>query len=148
MSKTQRFAPDCGMSAFASQTNPLTITSVSCENFPSKASLDRDHVTGGDMGQRISALAALLLIMPARQQAQQPLAPIDWKRVDAALGKSGALQPDGAYKVGLPRSDLHVTSGSVAVKGALALGSWVAVKQGADSGGMVVGGLGLLEGEV
>jgi len=27
------------------------------------------------MHQRISALAALLLIMPARQQAQQPLAP-------------------------------------------------------------------------
>src|SRR5205807_867265 len=70
----------------ASQTNPLTITSVSCENFPSKTSLDRDHVTGGDMGQRISALAAILLIMPARQQAQQPLAPIDWKRVDAGLG--------------------------------------------------------------
>jgi len=52
------------------------------------------------MHQRISALAALLLIMPARQQAQQPLAPIDWKQVDVALGKSGTLQPDGAYKVG------------------------------------------------
>src|SRR6266566_10115272 len=70
-----------------SQTNLLTITSVSCENFPSKTALDRDHLTGGDMGQRISALAALLLIIPARQQAQQPLAPIDWKQVDAGLGK-------------------------------------------------------------
>ena len=59
------------------------------------------------MGQRIWALAALLLIIPARQQAQQPLAPIDWKLVDAGLGKAGALQPDGAYKVGLPRSDLR-----------------------------------------
>src|SRR5438093_5584344 len=133
MSRTQRFAADCGMSGVTSQTNLLTITSVSCENFPSKASLDRDHLTGGDMCQTISALAALLVIMPARQQAQQPLAPIDWKRVDAGLGKSGALQPDGAYKVGMPRSDLHVTIGGVAVKPALALGSWVAFRQVSDT---------------
>src|SRR2546428_11406129 len=122
MRSTQRFAADCGMSGAASQTNLLTITSVSCENFPSKASLDRGHLTGGDMGQRIWALAALLLIMPAREQAQQPFAPIDWKRVDAGLGKSGALQPDGAYKVGLPRSDLHVTTGGVAGEASFALG--------------------------
>src|SRR2546422_4805521 len=38
MSRTQRFAADCGMTV-ASQTNPLTVTSVSCENFPSKAPL-------------------------------------------------------------------------------------------------------------
>src|SRR3989454_8149449 len=148
MSKTQRFAPDCGMSAFASQTNPLTITSVSCEKFRSKTSLDRDHLTGGDMGRRISALAALLLIIPARQQAQQPLAPVDWKPVDAGLGKSGALQPDGAYKVGMPRSDLQVTIGGVAVKPALALGSWVAFKQVSDTEAMLMGDLVLLESEV
>ncbi len=100
------------------------------------------------MGQRISALAALLLIMPARQQAQQPFAPIDWKRVDAGLGKSGALQPEGAYKVGLPRSDLHVTTGGVAVKPALALGSWVAFKQVSDTEAMLMGDLVLLESEV
>ncbi len=100
------------------------------------------------MGRRISALAALLVIMPARQQAQQPLAPIDWKQVDAGLGKSGALQPDGAYKVGMPRSDLHVTTGGVAVKPALALGSWVAFKQVTDSEAMVMGDLVLLESEV
>src|SRR5256886_4102912 len=100
------------------------------------------------MGQRISALAALLLIMPARQQAQQPLAPIDWKQVDAGLGKSGALQPDGAYKVGMPRSDLHVTTAGVAVKPALALGSWVAFKQVSDTEAMAMGDLVLLESEV
>src|SRR5207244_195753 len=131
-----------------SQTNLLTITSVSCENFPSKTSLDRYHLTGGDMGQRISALAALLLIMPARQQAQQPLAPIDWKQVDAGLGKSGALQPDGAYKVWMLRSDLHVTIGGVAVKPALALGSWVAFKPVSDTEAMLMGDLVLLESEV
>src|SRR5216117_1463376 len=147
MSKTQRFAADCGIGV-SSQTNPLTITSVSCENFPSKTSLDRDHLTGGGMDQRISALAALLLIMPARQQAQQPLAPIDWKQVDTGLGKSGALQPDGAYKVGMPRSDLHVTIGGVPVKPPLALGSWVAFKQVSDTEAMLMGDLVLLESEV
>src|SRR5207245_3772868 len=93
--------PTCAPSRLGSRR-----VSVSCEKFRSKTSLDRDHLTGGDMEQRISALAALLLIIPARQQAQQPLAPVDWKLVDAGLGKSGALQPDGAYKVGMPASDL------------------------------------------
>src|SRR6266550_1745290 len=88
------------------------------------------------MGQRCSALAALLLMMPVRQQAQQPLAPIDWKQVDAGLGKSGTLQPDGAYKVGMPRGDLHVTAAGVALKPALALGSWVAFKQVSDTQAM------------
>src|SRR2546428_4006983 len=100
------------------------------------------------MDQRISALAALLLIVPARQQAQQALAPIDWKQVDARLGKSGTLQPDGAYKVGMPRSDLHVTIGGVAVKPTLALGSWVAFKQVSDSEATLMGDLVLLESEV
>ncbi len=100
------------------------------------------------MGPRCSALAALLLIVPARQQAQQPLAPIDWKQVDAGLGKSGTLQPDGAYKVGMPRGDLHVTAAGVALKPALALGSWVAFKQVSDTQAMLMGDLVLLEAEV
>src|SRR5216117_3456585 len=100
------------------------------------------------MGPRCSALAALLLIVPARQQAQQPLAPIDWKQVDAGLGKSGTLQPDGAYKVGMPRGDLHITAAGVALKPALALGSWVAFKQVSDTQAMLMGDLVLLEAEV
>src|SRR5256884_2605522 len=100
------------------------------------------------MGPRFRALAGLLLIVPARQQAQQPLAPIDWKQVDAGLGKSGTLQPDGAYKVGMPRGDLHVTAAGVALKPALALGSWAAFKQVSDTQAMLMGDLVLLEAEV
>src|SRR5260370_11149642 len=100
------------------------------------------------MGPRFSALAALLLIVPARQQAQQPLAPIDWKQVDAGLGKSGALQPDGAYKVGMPRGDLHVTAAGVAIKPPLAVGCWVAFKQVSDTEAMLMGDVVLLESEV
>ena len=92
---------------------------------------------------RVGAVAALLVVGAARSQA-----PIDWKEVDQALGKPGALQPDGAYKAGLPRSDLHVTVGGVAVKPALALGSWVAFKQVSDTEAMLMGDLVLLESEV
>jgi len=81
-------------------------------------------------------------------QLDKKASEIDWKQVDQALGKSGALQPDGAYKVGLPRGDLHVTVGDVAVKPALALGSWVAFKQLSDSEAMLMGDLVLLESEV
>ncbi|HEY6210374.1 MAG TPA: DUF1259 domain-containing protein, partial [Gemmatimonadales bacterium] len=82
------------------------------------------------------------------QQMPGPLAPIDWSRVGEALGKPGTLQPDGAYKAGLPRSDLHVIAGDVAVKPALALGSWVAFKQVSDTETMLMGDLVLLETEV
>lgn len=85
---------------------------------------------------------------PAQALPQRALAAIDWTPVDQALGKPGALQPGDVYKVGLPRSDLHVTVGGVAVKPALALGSWVAFKQTADSEAMVMGDLVLLESEV
>src|SRR5438876_1972996 len=83
-----------------------------------------------------------------KAQTQQPLAPIDWKEVDVGLGKSGALQPDGAYKVGMPRSDLHVAAAGVAIKPALALGSWVAFKQVSESEATLMGDLVLLESEV
>jgi hypothetical protein len=96
----------------------------------------------------LCAVVALAAPPAAAQQPQRPLAPIDWKQVDAALGKTGALQPDGAYKIGMPRGDLHVTAAGVSVKPALALGSWVAFQQVGDSDVMLMGDLVLLESEV
>src|SRR2546426_9109499 len=97
-------------------------------------------------------LAGLVLIVAAcsrlNQGEQARMAPIAWKLVDEALGKPGALQPDGAYKVGMPRGDLHVTAAGVALKPALALGSWVAFKQVSDTQAMLMGDLVLLEAEV
>jgi hypothetical protein len=90
----------------------------------------------------------LVSVVCSQAPAQAPFAPIDWKRVDQALGKAGSLQPDGAYKFGLPRGDLHVSVSGVTVKPALALGSWVALKQMSDSEAMLMGDLVLLEGEV
>src|SRR5690242_18429085 len=59
------------------------------------------------------------------QQADQS----DWKAVEEALGKTGALQPGDVYKVSFPRSDLKVTVAGVELKPALALGTWVAFKR-------------------
>jgi hypothetical protein len=97
--------------------------------------------------RRISGLV-LVSVVCSQVRAQSPFPPIDWKRVDQALGKAGSLQPDGAYKFGLPRGDLHVSVSGVTVKPALALGSWVALKQVSDSEAMLMGDLVLLEGEV
>ena len=92
-------------------------------------------------------IAGLALIV-VDGQAQRPLAPIDWKQVDQALGKSGALQADGAYKLALPRGDLHVTAAGVVVKPTLALGSWVGFKQVNDTDAMLMGDLVLVESEI
>jgi len=48
-------------------------------------------------------------------------ADIDWKKVDAALGKTAAVSGE-VHRYGIPRSDLHVTLDGVAINSALALG--------------------------
>src|SRR6266478_6791331 len=71
----------------------------------------------------------------------------DWKQVEQAIGKAGTVQPDGVYKIGLPRTDLHVKVGDVEVKPTLAVGSWVAFRKMAAET-MVMGDLVLTEDEV
>src|SRR6266481_3019934 len=71
----------------------------------------------------------------------------EWQAVEQAIGRSGQVQADGAYKLSFPRSDLKVTVDGVELKPALALGGWVAFsKPGSDS--MVMGDLVLVEDEV
>jgi len=84
--------------------------------------------------------AALLLSAPARA------ADIDWKKVDAALGKSPTISGE-VHRYGLPRSDLHVTLDGISIKPALALGGWVAFAP-MHSEAMVMGDLVLLEAEI
>lgn len=83
--------------------------------------------------------------MREKQAAQTP---IDWAKVGEALGKAGALQPGEVYRVGMPRGDLRVTLGSVQVKPALALGSWVGFKQTGQNEVAAMGDLVLLENEI
>ena len=89
----------------------------------------------------IASLPALALCVAAAA------ADIDWSKVDEALGKKGVDLPGSVHKYGLPRSDLSVTVGGVAIKPALALGSWLAFQPAGD-GAMVMGDLVLTDTEI
>src|SRR6202047_1338873 len=79
------------------------------------------------MTRKIGVLALVhFFVLSCAVVAQTAPAASDWKAVEQALGRSGQLQGDGAYKFGLPRVDLKVTVDGVPVKATLALGSWVA----------------------
>jgi len=71
---------------------------------------------------------------------------IDWQKVDDAFGRKPVVSGD-VHRYGFPRTDLAVTLDGVAVKPALALGGWVALKP-AHGGAMVMGDLVLLETEI
>jgi hypothetical protein len=88
------------------------------------------------------AVTALVTISGTAASAAE----IDWKKVDAALGKTGAVQ-GSVHRYGLPRSDLSVTVDGVTIKPALALGGWVAF-EAAHEGAMVMGDVVLTETEI
>lgn len=90
--------------------------------------------------------ALLLCTLPALAQGP-PATPAEWKPVEAALHRSGSLQPGDVFKFGFPRSDLKVSVGGVPVATGVALGAWAAFKK---MGGhtMVMGDLVLAESEV
>src|SRR5882724_10134401 len=92
---------------------------------------------------RITTLLAAAAIATGLSGAAR--AEVDWPSVERALGVSGAAQPGGIYRFGLPRTDLHVTVDGVAIRPAFALGGWLAFR---DMGrqAMVMGDL-VLTGE-
>jgi hypothetical protein len=92
------------------------------------------------VGMMTAAMAAGLA---ATAQAADP----DWAAIGKALGKEGTVQPNGVYRIGLPRSDLKVTLDGVSLKPAFALGGWLAFEP-AGAGALVMGDLVLLESEV
>ena len=98
----------------------------------------------------VTALAVSAAVVPAQAIAQgvgaQPSSA--WTAVDQALGRSGAMQPGDVMRYSFPRSDLQVTAAGVALKPALALGSWVAFKNVSGGHVMVMGDLVLAEDEV
>jgi len=71
----------------------------------------------------------------------------DWAAVGQALGKAGTQSPGGVYRVGLPRTDLHVMLDGIELKPTFALGSWAAFTPMGDKA-MVMGDLVLTEDEV
>ena len=73
-------------------------------------------------------LAMALALLPQLAAAQS-----SWDSVDQALGRPGTTQPDGVRRYSFPRSDLQVQLDGVAIKPALALGSWIAFQPNGHS---------------
>jgi len=71
---------------------------------------------------------------------------LDVAKIDEALGRSGTKLGE-VYKVGFPRTDLHVTLDGLVLRPGLALGSWAAFA-GSDANATVMGDLVLLQSEV
>jgi hypothetical protein len=88
----------------------------------------------------LAGIAAVSFASPA-------MAAPDWPKVDRAMGRPGAEQPGGVHRYAFPRSDLAVTLDGVAIKPALALGSWTAFQPMGDQV-MVMGDLVLTHEEV
>ena len=88
----------------------------------------------------IACVLASTIVVSANAQE------IDWKSVDASLGKAATVSGD-VHRYAFPRSDLQVTVDGVAIRPALALGGWVAFEP-AHGGAMVMGDLVLLETEI
>ena len=90
---------------------------------------------------RLFAICATVMISTAAN-AQGT----DWQKVDAALGRAGAVTGD-VHRYGFPRTDLQVKVDGLTIRPAFALGGWAAFKPAHD-GAMVMGDLVLLETEI
>ncbi len=91
---------------------------------------------------RLGCLILACLFVPLAVRGQG----LNISAIDQALGRSGQKAGD-VYRVGFPRTDLHVVVQGVSVKPGLALGSWAAFS-GTDEHATVVGDLVLLDAEV
>ncbi len=84
----------------------------------------------------------------AKQLQPASTAEADWNPVTDALGRTGKFG-DGntVYRIPLPRTDLHVVTGGVAVKSGLSLGGYAAFAK-YDDGTMLMGDLVVTEAEL
>ena len=73
----------------------------------------------------------------------------DWKSVADALGRSGKLGDNNtAYRINLPRNDLHVTSYGVDIKPGLSLGGYAAFARYDNNQTLLMGDLVVTEEEL
>ena len=91
---------------------------------------------------RIAAVAIMAALAAPAIAADR-----DWSDVGKALGKDGAAQPGGVYRVALPRSDLKVTLDGVPIKPGFALGGWLAFAPMGDAA-VVMGDLVMTQDEI
>jgi len=88
------------------------------------------------------ALATATSFAPLR--AEQAL---DTTAISVAPGRTGKMMPGDVYRVGLPRTDLHVTIDGLVLKPGFAVGGY-AVYKAEPQGTLVLGDMVLLPSEV
>jgi hypothetical protein len=93
------------------------------------------------------SVAILALAATAEAQAVPRTDSVDWKAVEAAMGRTSVSQPGDVHRFNMPRSDLAVTVDGVTLKPSFALGSWVAFKA-VNDGAIAMGDLVLRDTEV
>jgi len=103
----------------------------------------------GRLSATLAQLASVAVVVTVLVASTVPcaVAQTDWNKVATALGKSGTAMPGRVYRVGLPRTDLHVTLDGVVLKPGFALGSWLAFHTDSDET-MVMGDLVLTDTEI
>src|SRR4051812_11414725 len=131
-------------------TVPAFMTHVSLEQ---DHAADETHGGGRLLGERpttgeasmrtVLSAGVLALALTATAHAE-----VDWKQVEQVFGRPAAEQPGGVHRFSLPRSDLKVTLDGIAIKPALALGSWLAFQPTGGDEAMVMGDLVLTEPEL
>jgi hypothetical protein len=91
---------------------------------------------------KLRILICSIFLCPVMLAAQG----LNTAKIDEAMSRSGQKTGD-VYRLGFPRTDLHVSIAGVDIKPGLALGSWAAFA-GNDNDAMVMGDLVLLENEL
>jgi Domain of Unknown Function (DUF1259) len=91
---------------------------------------------------RFAFILVSLVSLPLGATAQS----LDAAKIDAVFGRPGQKIGD-VYRVGFPRTDLHVVIEGMVIQPGFALGSWAAFS-GSDSAAAVMGDLVLLPSEV
>jgi hypothetical protein len=91
--------------------------------------------------------AATVLAVPAIASTATAQREVDWKAVEAAIGRPGVVQPGDVYRFNFPRGDMRVSAAGVSIKPAFALGGWVAMRPTSD-GVIAMGDLVLTDDEL
>src|SRR5262245_22992932 len=97
--------------------NPSSLSSNTVNTALLRASREcrvRPHNLGRIKEKIMKRSVALLALVAALASLPARAAEIDWKKVDAALGKTATVSGD-VHRYGLPRTDLHVTLDGLAI---------------------------------
>lgn len=86
-----------------------------------------------------------LMVISAVCEAQET--PADYNEILTILGRKGDFS-QGVLKVGIPRTDLHVTVSGIPVPTSFGFGGWLAFTRGMSEMDVMMGDLVLLEDEV